>query len=95
MREAIEVAGRDARWEFPKNLLFERTNYMATLCGEVMEMVEIVDDFKKFLGPELKAVTGDTIVSPAGFGRLARLASRGMHWWRYLTESTRMLFAVL
>lgn len=58
VREKIEVSGRDARWEFPKQLLFARTNYMAEICTDLTEMVEIVDDFFKFLGPELKAVTG-------------------------------------
>ncbi|KAL6757976.1 dynein heavy chain, N-terminal region 1-domain-containing protein, partial [Haematococcus lacustris] len=59
VRERIEANGRDARWEFPKQLLFARTNYMAEICNDLIEMVEIVDDFFKFLGPELKAVTGD------------------------------------
>jgi hypothetical protein len=58
VREKIEMSGRDARWEFPKQLLFSRTNYMAEICTDLIEMVEIVDDFFKFLGPELKAVTG-------------------------------------
>lgn len=60
IREKIEMSGRDARWEFPKQLLFQRTNYMADICKDLAEMVEVVDDFFKFLGPELKAVTGDT-----------------------------------
>ena len=64
VREKIEVSGRDARWEFSKPMLFERTNYMAEICSDLSEMVEIVDDFHKFLGPELKAVTGDTQVIP-------------------------------
>jgi dynein heavy chain len=58
MREKIELSGRDARWEFPKGQLFGRNNYMAEICGALGEMVEVVDDFFKFLGPELKAVTG-------------------------------------
>ncbi|WIA10356.1 hypothetical protein OEZ85_010548 [Tetradesmus obliquus] len=60
VREKIETSGRDARWEFSKATLFARSNYMAEVCGHLSEMVEIVDDFFKFLGPELKAVTGDT-----------------------------------
>ncbi|KAK9868729.1 hypothetical protein WJX84_008574 [Apatococcus fuscideae] len=59
-REAIETAGRDPRWEFSKQVLFERTNYMGEICGDLASMLETVDDFRKFLGPELKAVTGDT-----------------------------------
>lgn len=58
VREKIETSGRDARWEFSKATLFARSNYMAEVCGHLSEMVEIVDDFFKFLGPELKAVTG-------------------------------------
>lgn len=59
MREKIELSGRDARWEFPKQLLFARTNYMAEICADLIEMVDIVDDFFRFLSPELKAVTGE------------------------------------
>ena len=33
------------------------------VCSDLTDMVEVVDDFHKFLGPELKAVTGDTQVS--------------------------------
>ncbi|KAF8069431.1 DHC1 [Scenedesmus sp. PABB004] len=59
VREKIEANGRDARWEFSKASLFARSSYMADVCGQLAEMVEVVDDFFKFLGPELKAVTGD------------------------------------
>lgn len=58
VRERIETSGRDARWEFNKAMLFSCSSYMAEVCGNLMEMVEVVDDFFKFLGPELKAVTG-------------------------------------
>ena len=62
VRERIEVSGQHARWEFPKNMLFERTGHIGTILKELKFMVETVDDFFKFLGPELKAVTGDTDV---------------------------------
>ncbi len=32
------------------------------VCSDLTDMVEVIDDFHKFLGPELKAVTGDTQV---------------------------------
>eukprot|EP00951_Prasinocladus_malaysianus_P015337 scaffold117564_cov45-Prasinocladus_malaysianus.AAC.4 len=60
VREAIEANGRDNRWEFSRPMLFDRTTYMSEICTDLSEMVEILDDFYKFLGPELKAVTGDT-----------------------------------
>lgn len=59
VREIIEQ-GRDARWEFPRPMLFDRTSYMSEICTDLVKMVEILDDFYKFLGPELKSVTGDT-----------------------------------
>lgn len=62
VRERIEASGQHARWEFPKNMLFERTGHIAANLKELKFMVETVDDFFKFLGPELKAVTGDTEV---------------------------------
>lgn len=59
VREKIEVSGRGARWEFDRKKLFERTNYIAHILGDLRHMVLVVDGFLKFLGPELKAVTGD------------------------------------
>eukprot|EP00210_Caulerpa_lentillifera_P005286 g5050.t1 len=61
VRESIEASRRDARWEFSRTHLFERTSYLSEVCNDLAEMVEIANDFFKFLGPELKAVTGDTI----------------------------------
>lgn len=95
VRERIETSGRDARWEFNKATLFSCSNYMAEVCGNLMEMVEVVDDFFKFLGPELKAVTGeqDTVtnfpaqcmhsvkpVLKAAPGFLVGLGAAGMCW---------------
>jgi dynein heavy chain len=60
VRELIELSARDQRWEFDRKKLFDRTNYMASICKDILQMVEVVDDFHKFLGPELKAVTGDS-----------------------------------
>ncbi|KAI7844971.1 hypothetical protein COHA_001338 [Chlorella ohadii] len=60
MRERLEASGHPARWEFSRSLLFEKTNYAAEVCDELEGMLTAVDDFRAFLGPELKAVTGDT-----------------------------------
>jgi dynein heavy chain, axonemal len=60
VRERIESGGQHARWEFPKSMLFEHTGHIGTILTDLKFMVDTVDDFFKFLGPELKAVTGDT-----------------------------------
>ena len=60
MREVIEQSGTDHRWEFDRKRLFDRTNYMARVCKDVAEIAETLDQFDKFLGPELADVTGDS-----------------------------------
>ena len=59
VRERIEKSGADHRWEFDKKRLFERTNHMARIYADLLEITHALDQFQKFLGPELKAVTGD------------------------------------
>ena len=59
MRQKIEESGRDNRWEFDRNKLFARTDYMAQRCGDLLYVAEMLRDMRAMLGPELKAVTGD------------------------------------
>ena len=60
VRNKIEVSGTDHRWEFDRKRLFEVTNYMAGVCGDLYEVTTVLDQFHKFLGPELKSVTGES-----------------------------------
>lgn len=60
MRKRIEDSGSDHRWEFDRKALFGKTDYMGEVCSNILEIVEALDHFKVFLGPELKAVTGDS-----------------------------------
>jgi dynein heavy chain len=60
MRKRIEDSGSDHRWEFDRKALFGRTDYMSEICANILEIVEALDHFRVFLGPELKAVTGDS-----------------------------------
>ena len=59
VREKIEMSGRDARWEFDKRKLFDRTTYMGDRCADIFQIVTVLEQFENILGPELKAVTGD------------------------------------
>ena len=74
VREKIELSGRDARWEFDRKRLFERTDYMAVICGDLKNQVEVMDDFHKFLGPQLKAVTGDAVGIDEVISRVTAMA---------------------
>jgi dynein heavy chain, axonemal len=60
MRKRIEETGSDHRWEFDRKALFGKTDYMSDVCGNILEIIDGLDRFKVFLGPELKAVTGDS-----------------------------------
>uniref|UniRef100_A0A8D1JU08 AAA+ ATPase domain-containing protein n=1 Tax=Sus scrofa TaxID=9823 RepID=A0A8D1JU08_PIG len=59
IRAKIEASGREARWEFDRKRLFERTDYMATICQDLYEVLQVIEEFYNIFGPELKAVTGD------------------------------------
>jgi dynein heavy chain len=60
VREKIEGSDSKDRWDFDKKKLFEQTNYMSKICENLFEVAQTLDQFYKFLGPELKAVTGDS-----------------------------------
>ncbi|XP_074640231.1 dynein axonemal heavy chain 10-like [Tubulanus polymorphus] len=59
VRNKIEASGRDARWEFDRRRLFERTNYMASINQDLYNVAQVLEEFYNIFGPELKAVTGD------------------------------------
>ena len=41
VREKIEKSGRDPRMEFNKNLLFDKTNYMASICQDLYNVAQV------------------------------------------------------
>uniref|UniRef100_A0A8C4WLB8 Dynein axonemal heavy chain 10 n=1 Tax=Gopherus evgoodei TaxID=1825980 RepID=A0A8C4WLB8_9SAUR len=59
IRAQIEASGRDQRWEFDRRRLFEKTDYMASICQDLYDIVQVIEEFYNIFGPELKAVTGD------------------------------------
>ncbi|KAG9487629.1 hypothetical protein GDO78_007442 [Eleutherodactylus coqui] len=59
VRAKIEASGRDQRWEFDRKRLFEKTDYLATICQDLFDILQVLEEFYNIFGPELKAVTGD------------------------------------
>ncbi|XDV20914.1 hypothetical protein PO909_026119, partial [Leuciscus waleckii] len=59
VRALIEKSDRDSRWEFNRKKLFEKTDYMASVCQDLYNILQTLDEFYIIFGPELKAVTGD------------------------------------
>ena len=60
VRKVIEDSDSPNRWEFSRAKLFERTNHMKNVCENLLEVVTTLADFQQFLGPELRAVTGES-----------------------------------
>ncbi|XP_027024931.2 dynein axonemal heavy chain 10 isoform X2 [Tachysurus fulvidraco] len=59
VREVIEKSGRESRWEFNRQRLFERTDYMSSVCQDLYDILQTMEDFYKIFGPEMKEVTGE------------------------------------
>ncbi|NXP47120.1 DYH10 protein, partial [Heliornis fulica] len=55
----IEASGREKRWEFDQKRLFEKTDYMTTVCQDLYDILQITEEFYNIFVPELKTVTGD------------------------------------
>lgn len=41
VRAKIESSGRDSRWEFDRKKLFERTDYMASICQDLCDIAQV------------------------------------------------------
>ena len=41
VRKKIEQSGRDARWEFDRKRLFERTDYVSQICSDIYNVVQV------------------------------------------------------
>ncbi|XP_043925694.1 dynein axonemal heavy chain 10 [Protopterus annectens] len=41
VRAKIEASGRDQRWEFDRKRLFEKTDYMATICQDLHNILQV------------------------------------------------------
>ncbi|KAM6051570.1 dynein axonemal heavy chain 10-like [Theristicus caerulescens] len=59
VRAQIEASGREQHWEFDRKRLFEKTDYMTSVCQDLYDILQIIEEFYNIFGPELKAVTGD------------------------------------
>ena len=41
VRKKIEQSGRDARWEFDRKKLFERSDYIAQVCSDIHDVAQV------------------------------------------------------
>ncbi|KAI5616269.1 dynein heavy chain 10, axonemal [Silurus asotus] len=59
VREVIEKSARESRWEFDRKKLFEKTDYMVSVCQDLHDILQTLEDFSKIFGSEMKEVTGE------------------------------------
>lgn len=62
-RAKIEASGREARWEFDRKRLFERTDYMATICQDLYDILQVR---RPSAGPLMLARVGRAGTCPPG-----------------------------
>ena len=63
VREKIEAAGREPRWEFNRATLFERSAHISDVCARMLAALNTYHGLRKTLGPKLEAMTGNSKVS--------------------------------
>uniref|UniRef100_G1NVC6 Dynein axonemal heavy chain 10 n=1 Tax=Myotis lucifugus TaxID=59463 RepID=G1NVC6_MYOLU len=101
-RAKIEASGREARWEFDRKRLFERTDYMATICQDLYDVLQVMEEFYNIFGPELKAVTGDpkriddvlcrvdNLVTPMESLTFDPFCIQSAHYWKYVMDDFKI-----
>ncbi|KAF9424732.1 hypothetical protein HW555_000033, partial [Spodoptera exigua] len=58
-RRNIEISGKGARWEFDQPLLFTQTDYIGTVAKDLGDVVQVLIDFERIFGLELKSIISD------------------------------------
>nr|XP_038946048.1 dynein axonemal heavy chain 10 isoform X3 [Rattus norvegicus] len=107
IRAKIEASGREARWEFDRKRLFERTDYMANICQDLSDILRVLEEFYNIFGPELKAVTGDpkriddvlcrvdSLVAPMETLNFDPFNIRSAPYWKYVMEDFKLEVLVI
>ncbi|KFP31699.1 Dynein heavy chain 10, axonemal, partial [Colius striatus] len=57
VRAQIKESGRKQHWEFDRKRLFEKTDYMSSVCQDLYDILQVTEEFCNIFCPELKAVT--------------------------------------
>ncbi|XP_077015711.1 dynein axonemal heavy chain 10 isoform X3 [Tamandua tetradactyla] len=107
IRAKIEASGREARWEFDRKRLFERTDYMASICQDLYDILQVMEEFYSIFGPELKAVTGDpkridevltrvdSLVNPMENLTFDPFNIKSSQYWKYVMDDFKIEVLVI
>lgn len=59
VRERINTAVSSGQpWEFDRRRLFGKSRYMSTVCDDLLEVTSTLEQFLRFLSPEVKTIVG-------------------------------------
>uniref|UniRef100_A0A8C9QE97 Dynein axonemal heavy chain 10 n=1 Tax=Spermophilus dauricus TaxID=99837 RepID=A0A8C9QE97_SPEDA len=106
-RAKIEASGREARWEFDRKRLFERTDYMASICQDLYDILQVMEEFYNIFGPELKAVTGDpkriddvlcrvdSLVTPMENLTFDPFSNKSAQYWKFVMDDFKIEVLVI
>uniref|UniRef100_A0A8C2U8V4 Dynein axonemal heavy chain 10 n=1 Tax=Coturnix japonica TaxID=93934 RepID=A0A8C2U8V4_COTJA len=59
VRAQIQASGGEQHWEFDRQLLFGKTDHMISICQDLYDILQVIEEFYNVFGSELKVVTGD------------------------------------
>ncbi|XP_051490092.1 dynein axonemal heavy chain 10 [Apus apus] len=59
VRAQIEESGFGSHWEFDQKCLFEKTDYMTSVCQDLYDVLQVIEEFHNIFIPQLKIVTED------------------------------------
>ncbi|XP_024136867.1 dynein heavy chain 10, axonemal isoform X4 [Oryzias melastigma] len=57
-RAEIEKLGRSSRWEFDREKLFKMSDYMASVCQDIHDVFQVLEELYNIFSPELKGMKG-------------------------------------
>ncbi|XP_009868408.1 PREDICTED: dynein heavy chain 10, axonemal, partial [Apaloderma vittatum] len=57
VRAQIEATGIEKHWEFDQKRLFEKTDYMASACQDLYDILQVIEELCSVFCPELQTLT--------------------------------------
>lgn len=75
VQEELNQNDKGQHWVFDTKRLFETTDYMSDRCGELMEIVSIIDNYNLLLGSQLRSVLNDA----TGIEKILKEVERQKH----------------
>ncbi|NWU97712.1 DYH10 protein, partial [Upupa epops] len=55
----LEESERGKYWQFDRKRLFEKTDWMALVCQDLYDILQVIEEFHNVFGPEMKLITGN------------------------------------